>query len=326
MATTFFINLDTGKLQSSLTNQAEPDTPEFSAGDIPDLDVRFVRSGAYVDLTARNLFLGIGTRSNKPTQGQFYLTYSSVTTEDPLNYNATAAEVQDALEGLSTIGSGNVQVTGPDGGPWVVEFIEDLELTAASLISANAFTLLPLATVTVDRLQTGSASVNELQTIRLEQAPLTQNTSWTAGATPTFAFTGSIDLGTEPLQLALANKHEHILSMEVRTLSGLVPITRLRQAVRVFGSIGSGGAYGVATSNRGTTQITGSNTTVTVTNSNFASTGSVLVTPILSTGGIPSFSVTKATGSFTITVTSPPEIVSGDGKVFNFDYVITSMS
>jgi hypothetical protein len=36
--------------------------------------------------------------------------------------NASAADVQGRLEALSTIGTGNVGVGGPDGGPWSVEF------------------------------------------------------------------------------------------------------------------------------------------------------------------------------------------------------------
>jgi NHL repeat len=35
---------------------------------------------------------------------------------------ASAATIQAALEGLTTIGAGNVSVTGPNGGPWAVEF------------------------------------------------------------------------------------------------------------------------------------------------------------------------------------------------------------
>ncbi len=40
--------------------------------------------------------------------------------------NATAGDVQSALENLSTIGAGNVIVTGDPGGPWTVRFTGDL--------------------------------------------------------------------------------------------------------------------------------------------------------------------------------------------------------
>jgi len=50
----------------------------------------------------------------RATGGQFKLTFGANTTPD-LPYNATAAEVQTALEGLPSIGPGNIRVTGGPG-------------------------------------------------------------------------------------------------------------------------------------------------------------------------------------------------------------------
>jgi hypothetical protein len=49
--------------------------------------------------------------------------FSEDPTTAPIPFNATAAEVQSALEGVSTIGAGNVSVSGPAGGPWQITFI-----------------------------------------------------------------------------------------------------------------------------------------------------------------------------------------------------------
>lgn len=51
----------------------------------------------------------------------FTLTYSGQTTA-AIDAGATAAAVQAALEALSTVGAGNVTVTGDDGGPYTVTF------------------------------------------------------------------------------------------------------------------------------------------------------------------------------------------------------------
>lgn len=51
----------------------------------------------------------------------FTLTYSGQTTA-AIPANATAAQVQAALEALSNIGVGDVAVTGNAGGPWTVAF------------------------------------------------------------------------------------------------------------------------------------------------------------------------------------------------------------
>lgn len=55
------------------------------------------------------------------TGGTFTLTFASETTGN-IAYNATAAAVQTALEGLATPVPGDVLVTGAAGGPWRVEF------------------------------------------------------------------------------------------------------------------------------------------------------------------------------------------------------------
>jgi hypothetical protein len=55
------------------------------------------------------------------TAGTFTLTYSGQETE-PLAFDVAAAGVQVALEQLSRIGTGNVAVTGPDGGPFELRF------------------------------------------------------------------------------------------------------------------------------------------------------------------------------------------------------------
>ena len=65
------------------------------------------------------------TIAGTPTGGTFMLSRGNGTTGD-LAYNASAAAVQQALEALPCIGSGNVSVTGPDGGPWVIVFTSNV--------------------------------------------------------------------------------------------------------------------------------------------------------------------------------------------------------
>lgn len=53
--------------------------------------------------------------------GTFTLTYSGQQT-DELAFDVAAAELRAALESLSRIGAGNVEVSGPDGGPFELRF------------------------------------------------------------------------------------------------------------------------------------------------------------------------------------------------------------
>lgn len=54
-----------------------------------------------------------------------------------ISTSADAATVQAALEDLSTIGSGNVSVTGSAGGPWAVEFTGTLAETDVPMLTVN---------------------------------------------------------------------------------------------------------------------------------------------------------------------------------------------
>ncbi|MGW5514256.1 hypothetical protein [Nocardia africana] len=74
------------------------------------------------------------TVTGSPTAGTFTLTYKSQTTAG-IAYNATTAAVKSALEALSTIGTGNVNVTGT--GPYVVEFVGDLAGMDLPLMTAS---------------------------------------------------------------------------------------------------------------------------------------------------------------------------------------------
>jgi hypothetical protein len=61
------------------------------------------------------------TITGGPTGGTFTLTFSGQTTA-AIAYNATAAQVQTALEALSNVNPGDVTVTGNAGGPYTVTF------------------------------------------------------------------------------------------------------------------------------------------------------------------------------------------------------------
>lgn len=101
------------------------------------------------------------------TGGTFTLTYNDETTT-PIAYNASAATVQSALEGLASYSSGDFTVTGSVAGPWTVEFTGVLAGTNVSIM-----------TIDVSGLTGG---VNEVQTITSPSNP--------TGGTFTLTFNG----------------------------------------------------------------------------------------------------------------------------------------
>jgi hypothetical protein len=93
--------------------------------------------------------------------GTFTISHGGNTT-GPIHYNASAAEVQSALEALESIGPGNVVVKGGPGGegggtPYIVEFVGSLAKMAITPLTTNRSSLTPskngafLATVVVLR-------------------------------------------------------------------------------------------------------------------------------------------------------------------------------
>jgi hypothetical protein len=74
------------------------------------------------------------------TGGTFTLGYKGQTT-GAIAEAATAATVQTALEGLSTIGAGNVAVSGSAGGPFTVKFQGALASQDTDLLVANGASL-----------------------------------------------------------------------------------------------------------------------------------------------------------------------------------------
>jgi len=76
------------------------------------------------------------TITGSPTGGTFTLTYGGQTTAG-IAYNAAASAVQSALTALSSIGSGNVAVTGSAGGPYSVTFQGSLAHTNVAQMTAS---------------------------------------------------------------------------------------------------------------------------------------------------------------------------------------------
>lgn len=87
----------------------------------------------------------------------FTLTFAGQTTA-AIAAAATAAQVQTALEALSTIGVGNVAVTGSAGGPWTVTFQGDLANTDVAQMTATPTG--GTGTVTVTTTTAGGAATD----------------------------------------------------------------------------------------------------------------------------------------------------------------------
>lgn len=95
------------------------------------------------------------TLTGSPTGGTFTLTYDSQTTGN-ITYDATASAVRNALEGLSTVDVGEVDVSGLPGGPWTVAFraglgaqdVDDITGSGANLTATGTQAIVVSTTTT----------------------------------------------------------------------------------------------------------------------------------------------------------------------------------
>ncbi len=94
--------------------------------------------------------------TGSPTGGTFTLTFGANTTAG-IPWNATAAQVQAALELLASIGTGNVLVTGGPGPSvaWVCEFRGTLGLAPQAVMTGSGALLTPSGGVNIAHTLTG---------------------------------------------------------------------------------------------------------------------------------------------------------------------------
>lgn len=102
------------------------------------------------------------------TGGTFTLTFGGYTTS-AIAYNATASAVQTALQALTSIGSGNVTVSGSAGGPYTVTFVGDLGLTNVAQMTGSGASLTGGAGTVTIATTTGGAAPDDSWTLKAGQ-------------------------------------------------------------------------------------------------------------------------------------------------------------
>lgn len=112
--------------------------------------------------------------SEVPNSGTFTLTFNSETTTT-IAYNASAATVQAALEGLATPVPGDFSVTGSAGGPWTVTFTGAYAHTNVAQMTGNGSLLVGAGTQTFTKtsviVPTGPYHMDDANNWTLGHAP-----------------------------------------------------------------------------------------------------------------------------------------------------------
>ena len=151
------VNLASGTTAS--TNLALTDAGDHQTFTVPLASVyRYLDRSVAPTVQAQYDDVQTLTVTGGPSGGTFTLTFNTHTT-GTIQYNDTAANVQAALVALTGVGSGQVGVTGSNGGPWTVEWKGTLADAAqpAITLANNSLSGGTAPSVSIVHTQTGQA-------------------------------------------------------------------------------------------------------------------------------------------------------------------------
>jgi hypothetical protein len=179
-----------GQPTASFANTATPAQVQAALEALSNLAVGDVYVSGRIQNEKQTVTVGGGA-----TGGTFPLTFNGSTAT--ISRNASASSVQALLQALPTIGSEGVSVTGPTGGPWIVEYTGVLAGVDVPLMTSTAIGLTPTGTVTISPTQQGSTGtpwtvnfIGALQGTDVPQMTATNATVQTVTA-------GTADLGVK---------------------------------------------------------------------------------------------------------------------------------
>lgn len=155
--------------------------PVFTRNDAYDIRLRLQQasdSGSLrdLDLTGSTLRLGIGSIDAAPTEGEFKLAISAVTSS-AISYNSTAVSLYTAISGIA-----GTACTVADAGDsaWIIT-----SATAGSAItfSGVSFTLFPSSSVVITPRRAAASGIKPQYLVRLLQGPAAYCDSFVASST-----------------------------------------------------------------------------------------------------------------------------------------------
>jgi hypothetical protein len=185
--TNLFVNVNASSVENALVRSVNDATPvpfpEIALGDNRAYNLYFVDGlGNYAPFSGSAGYIpyvGIGP-FGQPSGGTFTLTFGGYTTA-ALAWNISPASLQTALQGLTSIGSGNCTVTGVAGQYYIVTFVGSLGGQPIAAITANPANLTPTSNIDVATITAGSSApaTNAVQSIAPSVNPWIFTDTWT---------------------------------------------------------------------------------------------------------------------------------------------------
>lgn len=174
---TLWINSDENQLQAGWQSAASAQRPTLKQGDTIGVELHWVRNANTQGLVMEEvewtpsvgITLAIGRIEVPPTFGTFTLTFGTSETA-PLQYNATANDVEDALNALtSVIAVGGVTVS-KQGNSYRVVFNDAGVLT--NTLDFNENDLFPTSSIGIQNARAGTTTVRQIYQVAIKQSPV----------------------------------------------------------------------------------------------------------------------------------------------------------
>lgn len=191
-AITLWANSNKSEFAADWQSNSTLPTLQFKQGDTIGIELHWVEHqiGAQMKEViwppAANITLAIGVLDAAPTAGSFRLGYDAVSTGD-IAYNATAAEIQTALNALpGIIADGGVTVI--KNGTTIRLSWNDPGVVSSSIVVAEN-NLTPTCSVGIGIARIGTPLVSHVVQLHVKQTPVAVCSSWTDSTAPVITVT-----------------------------------------------------------------------------------------------------------------------------------------
>lgn len=167
-----FIDPKMGMAFSNFAGSSQINNPTFTLGDTAGIEIYLVENTQVASYPRQEVSfpanpgikVAIGPIDQSPTSGTFSMSYGGNTTSD-LPYNATPAQVQTALNALASITSAGGVTVSKVGDNYNILFNQDGSRTE---LTTDSTSLIPLSTVNVATLQTGTINKPHIFLVHLQ--------------------------------------------------------------------------------------------------------------------------------------------------------------
>ena len=174
---TLWIDSDNNQLQSGWQSASSAQPPTLKQGDTVGIELHWVRDAQVQGVVMEEvdwspsvgITLAIGRIETPPTYGTFTLTFGGAETA-PIQFDATANDVEDALNALTAITTAGGVTVNKSGNTYRIVFSDAGVVT--DTLGFNENDLFPSSSIGVSLARAGTATVRQIYQVAVKQSPV----------------------------------------------------------------------------------------------------------------------------------------------------------